>query len=230
VQLVYQGDFGLWHFFEHAFVQEDEGWVLRRPLTQSLPVLSLLSRDPSDNPCASELLGSVEGLLDDDPVNQRLNVGWRCFAGTDVTEGPTLVNGLNGWVPEGPYGPALATLLERELNMHYPRYGLYPSTIAARADFVGTCNGCHYLKGSPFSTPGTLLHVNPQRTEACGSAGGDEQRTCYARSPLLKLDFLPRWASLLQSFWERPGAFPPLAEGASSLNAIDGTQLVQQNP
>lgn len=230
VQLLYQGEKGLWHFFEHALVSAEEGWVLRRPLTQSLPVFSLLSQDPNESPCVSQLLGSIAGLLDDDPATQRLNVAWSCFAGTDVTEGPTLLNGIHGLVPEGTYGSALATLLERELNMRYPSYGLYPANIAARADFVGTCNGCHYLKGSPFSNPGTLAHVNHQRNEPCGTAGGDEQRSCYARSPLLKLSFLPRWAAVLQNFWEHPGSFPPLPDGETSTNAVDGTQLVEQNP
>lgn len=230
LQLLYLGDKGIWHFFEHALLSAEEGWVLRRPLTQTLPVFSLLSQDPGSNPCASQLLGSIAGLLADDPVHQRLNVAPSCFAGTDVTEGPTLLNGLYGWVEGGTYGPDLARLLERELNMRYPSYGLYPSDIAARADFAGTCNGCHYLKGSPFANPGTIAHVNSQRNEPCGSAGGDEQRSCYARSPLLKLSFLPRWTALLQNFWDHPGAFPPLPEGTSSTTAIDGTQLAQQNP
>lgn len=230
LQLLYLGDKGIWHFFEHALVSGKEGWVLRRPLTQSVPVMSLLSQDPSANPCAAELLGTVSTLLDDDPVNQRLNVAPSCFAGTDVTEGPTLLNGLRDLVPDGTYGPALEKLLERELNMHYPSYDFYPSEIAARVDFVGTCNGCHYPKGSPFSNRGTIAHVNPQRTEPCGSSAGDEERSCYARSPLLKFSFLPRWTSILQNFWDHPGAFPPLPGGAASTRAVDGTVLVQQNP
>ncbi|RYZ02013.1 MAG: hypothetical protein EOO73_33365 [Myxococcales bacterium] len=230
LQLLYLGDKGIWHFFEHALVSADEGWVLRRPLTQSLPILALVSQEPSGNPCASQLLASLPGLLDDDPVNQRMNVAPSCFAGTDVTEGPTLLSGLYGWVPEGTYGPTLEKLLERELNMRYPSYGLYPSDVAARADFAGTCNGCHYPKGSPFANPGTIAHVNPQRTEPCGRSGGDEERSCYARSPLLKLSFLPRWTALLQNFWDHPGEFPALPGGATSTLGVDGTQLVQQNP
>ncbi len=230
LQLLYLGAYDVWHFFEHALVSEEEGWVLRRPLTQSLPVFSLLSTDPQSNPCATQLSGSIAGLLDDDPVNQRMNVGPGCFAGTNDTWDPTLRDGLQGLVPGGGYGPALSQEIELTLSMRYPQYGYVAADVATRADFAGTCSGCHQLKGSPYATPGTIAHVNQLRTEPCGSAGGDDQRRCYARSPLLKTSFLPRWTALLQDVWDRPGAFPALPDGAASTTAIDGTALVQQSP
>jgi hypothetical protein len=230
LQLWYLGDVGLWAFFEHALVSKEEGWVIRRPLSQSLPVLSLLARDPSTNPCAQSLLDAIPGLLDEDPTKQRMNVPPTCFAGVSSIEDPTLAAGLHGLVNETAYGPALAKKVEETLSLKYPEHGLFPEDIARRADFAGTCVGCHDLKDSPFTASGTLAHVNHRRTEPCGAEGSDETRSCYALSPLLKFQFLPRWTDLLQTFWERPGAFPPLPNGVRSTTAVDGTVLVQQNP
>lgn len=202
LQLLYQGDRGLWHFFEHALRPTPDDWVLRRPLSQSLPVFELVSRAPESNPCVTELLGALGGLLDDDPAALRMNVSSHCFAGSEATEGATLLDGVRGIVPGGSSGSALFTLIERELSLRYPRYGFHPYDIAARADFAGTCSGCHYLKNTPLSNPGTVAHVNHDRTEPCAAQGRDAERSCYATSPILKLSFLPRWTAILQSFWE----------------------------
>jgi hypothetical protein len=230
LQLWYLGDLGFLGFFEHALVAEDEGWVVRRPVSQSLPVLSLLAQDPSSNPCAQSLLDAIPGLLDEDPTEQRMNVAPTCFAGMSSNTDPTLAVGLRGQVTGAAFGPALAKRIEATLSLKYPDYGISPNDIARRADFAGSCIGCHDLKDSPFSASGSPAHVNYRQTEPCGDEGGDETRACYARSPLLKFEFLPRWTELLQSFWDRPGAFPPSQDAERSTTAVDGTVLVQQSP
>jgi hypothetical protein len=229
LQLLYLGDEGHYFFYEHALVSAAEGWVRRRPLSQGLPVSSLLSQDPTLNPCAQSLLSAIPGLLDDDLTKLRVNVAPSCFVGAASEQDPTLTAGLRGWVSSGAHGPTLATLIDQTLSLSYPERGLSYNDIGVRADFAGTCVGCHHLKDSPLANPGSMEHVNAGRTEPCGS-GVDASRSCYARSPLLKYEFLPRWRDVLQNFWENPGAFGPLPNGAASTTAIDGAPLVQQNP
>jgi len=225
VQLLYQGAVGLWHFFEHALVSGKEGLVLRRPLTQSLPVSALLEEHPKREQCINELISSIPGLLNDDVNLMRLDVDPACFAATDVSRAPTLVDGLTATA-----GNELRLRLDDHLKHDYPESGMQGLTLAKRVGFAGTCSGCHILGDSPWTNDGIVAQVNCDLMQACAPSGPDATRRCYSRSPLLSAILIPHWASVLDDFLLRPGAYGPLPGGVASTTAIDGAPLPRQNP
>jgi hypothetical protein len=226
LQLLYFGDLGDWHFFEHALVPAQEGFVLRRPLTQSLPVAALLNEHPKREQCIDELLSSVPGLLNEDVNLLRLDIDPACFAATNSVMETTLAAGM---ISE-PLGPDLRARLDAHMKQSYPDSGLHGEHLARRAEFAGTCSGCHNLVNSPWVNPSSISQVSRDLMQACAASGPDVSRRCYARSPLLNAIFVPHWANVLNDFLQHPGAYGPLPAGEHSRTAIDGAQLVRQNP
>jgi hypothetical protein len=228
MQLLYLGDYGDWHFFEHALVSSAEGFVLRRPLTQTLPVAALLNDDPKHDQCVNELLNTAPGLLSEDINLWRIDIDPTCFDATNSSLDTTLVDGLT----QNNMPPASDVLAQMDDHMqhYYPDLGLTGRDIAVRAGFVGTCAGCHYLPDSPLQNPGTVSQVSRDRMQACASTGPDATRRCFAHSSALDEIFVPHWTSVLDGFYQNPGSFGPLANGAASTTAIDGALLSRQNP
>jgi hypothetical protein len=132
LQLLYFGDLGDWHFFEHALVPAQEGFVLRRPLTQSLPVAALLNEHPKREQCIDELLSSVPGLLNEDVNLLRLDIDPACFAATNSVMETTLAAGMIS-EPLGPTRRAHEAVLPRQrLARRTPR-----SARRVRRDLLG---------------------------------------------------------------------------------------------
>ena len=152
MQVLYLGDRGDWFFFQHALVSSAEGYVVRTALTQTLPVAALLNDHRKRQFCINELLASVPGLLDEDVNLLRLNISADCFDASNSSLDMTLVDGL--W--NAPLGGDLVARLDDHMQHYYPDLGLQGRDIAVRAEFTGTCTGCHYMTDSPFSNPGTF--------------------------------------------------------------------------
>ena len=226
LQLLYLGDKGDWHFFEDALVSSKEGFVLRRPLTQTLPVAALLDDHPKREQCVNELLSSIPGLLNEDVNLLRLDIDPACFDATNTTLDTTLADGL--W--SAPLGSDLQARLDDHMGHYYPNLGLAGRDIALRAEFAGTCSGCHNMPESIWSNPSSVSHVSRNRLQACAASGPDATRRCYARSPLLDTIFIPHWLRVLEDYYQRLGNYGPLPNGAASTVAIDGAPLSRQNP
>lgn len=226
LQLLYLGDKGDWHFFEHALVSSKEGFVLRRPLTQTLPVAALLDDHPKHEQCVSELLSSISGLLNEDANLLRLDIDPACFDASNSTLDTTLVDGLHST----PLGSDLQAQLDDHMNHYYPSLGLAGRDMALRAEFAGTCSGCHNMPDSIWSNPSSVSHVSRNRMQACAASGPDATRRCYARSPLLDTIFIPHWLGVLDDFQQHRGDYGPLPNGVASTTAIDGAPLSRQNP
>jgi len=221
LQLLYLGDRGEWHFFEHALLSEKEHLVERLPLTQSIAVSALLEEHPKREQCIKGLLSSIPSLLSEDPNLMRLGVGSECFAATNSTTETTLSAG----VLTAPLGPDLRERLDEYLADNYPELGLTGLAIAHRATFAGTCAGCHVVGDSPWSNAHNVSHVSRDFMQACASSGPDATRRCYARSTVLNTLFIPHWTSVLDEFLRHPGTYGPLPGGESSVTAIDGAPL-----
>lgn len=221
LQLLYLGDFGIWHFFEHQLLSASEGYVARHPLTQTLPVAALLDDHPKRDACVNALLASIPGLLSEDVNLLRMTIDPTCFDATNESTATTLVDGLTS----APLGPDLVNQLDDRMQSYYPELGLHGRDVAVRAQFGGTCTGCHYMTDSPWSNPSSVSQVSRDRMQACASAGPDASRRCYARSPLLDTVFVPHWTQVLDDFYQHPGSYGPLPNGAKSSTAIDGALL-----
>ena len=228
LQLLYLGNYGEWHFFEDALVSGKEGFVLRRPLTQTLPVNALLNDDPKHDQCASELISSIPGLLNEDVNLLRLNIDPACFDATNTSFDTTLVTGLS--YSTAPRALALLSQLNDQMQHYYPDLGLQGRDIAVRAGFAGTCTGCHYLTDSPWANPGSVSQVSRERMQLCATDGPDATRRCYARSPLLSSIFVPHWTGVLNDYNQHRGEYGPLPNGAASTIAIDGALLSRLSP
>jgi hypothetical protein len=228
MQLLYLGDYGDWHFFEDALVSSSEGYVLRRPLTQTLPVNALLNDDPKHDQCVSELINSIPGLLHEDVNLLRIDIDPACFDATNTTLDTTLVNGLT--YSNVPPATDVLAQLDDQMQHDYPDLGLQGRDIAIRAGFAGTCSGCHYLTDSPWSNPSSVSQVSRDSMQLCATDGADATRRCYARSPLLSSIFIPHWTSVLNDFYQNPGGYGPLPNGAASTTAIDGASLSRLSP
>jgi hypothetical protein len=223
LQWLFFGNYGTWYFFEHAFMPGAAGGVVRRPLTQSLPVAALLEGHEKRDQCVSELLASTETLLSEDMNQLVMNLDPDCFAGTSRSSDPHFSD-----PPTAPLAQDLRDQLDDRVSSQHWDLGLGGWDVAVRADFAGTCVGCHALPSSPLTAPGSLSHVNEQRWQTCGTSGGDDTRRCFARSPLLDSVFLPHWVSVLSDFWNHPGAFPPVGS-APSTRTIGGAAIARGN-
>lgn len=223
MQLLYLGDVGEWHFFEHALATGATGLVERRPLTQTLPVAALVNEHPRRDQCVNELLASVPGLVNEDVNLLRLNVAPACFAATNSSDDATLAVALR----TAPLGPDLRERLDAHMKLYFPELGMLGEEVAKRARFAGTCAGCHDLGDSPWSNPSSFSHVSRDLMQFCANSGPDSTRRCYARSPLLNTVFVPHWTDVLDRFLQQPGAYGPLPNGAQSNSAIDGAPLAR---
>jgi hypothetical protein len=226
LQLLYLGFWGDWHFFEHALVSSKEGLVLRRPLTQTLPVHELLDQHAKREQCIDGLISSIPTLLNENVNLLRLNIDPVCFAATNSTEEPTLAAGL----VSTPLGPELRSRLDDYMRHSFPDSGLLGIDIARRAGFAGTCSGCHALEESPLWNANGVSHVSYDPMQSCATSGPDSTRSCYARSPLLNTIFIPHWTRVLNDFLRRVGAYGPIPGGAPSSSAIDGAPLARRLP
>jgi len=221
VQLLYLGKDGQWHFFEDALVLGKQGFIERFPLTQSLAVAALLNEHPKRELCIRELLASIPSLVNEDRNLMRLDVNPACFAATSSTGDVTLTDGLSS----APLGPQLRTRFDAHLKQYYPSLVMSGAELSERAQFAGTCAGCHVLGDSALANPSSYSHVDSNLMQACASTGPDLTRRCYARSPLLKTIFIPHWTNVLEDFLQHPGAYGPLPSGMPSTRAIDGAAL-----
>jgi hypothetical protein len=226
LQLMYLGFWGDWHFFEHALVSSKEGLVLRRPLTQTLPVRALLEQHAKREQCIDGLLSSIPALLNDNSNLLRLNIDPVCFAATNETEEYTLAAGL----VSATLGPELRSRLDDYMRHSFPDSGLLGPDIARRAGFAGTCAGCHALEDSPLWNANGVSHVSYNPMQFCATSGPDSTHRCYARSPLLNTIFIPHWTRVLNDFLQRSGAYGPLPGGVPSSSAIDGAPLARRLP
>jgi hypothetical protein len=217
------GEFGQFHYFEHALVSEKEGFVLRLPLKQTLPLASLIDEHPKRAHCVDELIASIPGLLHEDANLMRLDIDPTCFAATDLFPAPSFAD-LLATEP----GAALRARLDDHLQ-EYPGTSMPALELAQRAGFAGTCTGCHVVGGSPWSNERAVSQVNRERMQACAGTGPDATRRCYARSPILDTIFLPHWTNVLSNFLQHPDTFGSLPGGGPSTTAIDGAPLPRRH-
>lgn len=135
--------------------------------------------------CRANFLDALGGLLSDNPAEMAFIVDAPCL---DAESPNNFSQSYPTHLSQG--SGAFRSALEARLL----GTGLTPEDIASRAQFAGSCIGCHSeangaLLGNgvsaPFSTG--FVHVSEQFTEDCGDG-----TSCFGASSALKDVFLPR--------------------------------------
>jgi hypothetical protein len=240
VRAVAQGGspFPLWDFRE--FRLNVGGGVVAMPVAQS-PAIAAFASDthPKSAQCHAELLSSLGTLI---PANfnfMGVDLPPACFDGASGNFGTK----LEDIITVGGQ-PAYAAALEARANQIFPGVGLTAVQLMARAQFSGTCIGCHHRPPDsipsrdlgqgltlPFVTPGpgealddvSFTQVNNLRQEPCATEGADAAQTCFKLSPVLGGIFLPHRKTVLESYFRSPvGTFRPPAPGTKSAKTIGG--------
>lgn len=141
---------------------------------------------PAGAQCRQSFLDAVGGLLSNDPAEMAFVIDGPCNDAESPNDGLTQNYPFHLGQGSGAFRAALAARLVGT--------GLAPEDIAARAQFAGSCMGCHEEANglslgagvvAPFSNG--FVQVDEQFTEDCGDG-----TQCFAASPALKQVFLPR--------------------------------------
>jgi hypothetical protein len=144
------------------------------------------SQLPAAAGCRQSFKTALQSLLSDDPAEMAFPVDDSCYDSESPNDFFTenypqhLANG------NGTFRSELAGVLAGT--------GLTPEDIAARAQFAGSCIGCHEEANGLSLGRGVIgpnsngfVHIDEEFTENCGDG-----TQCFTASPALKQVFLPR--------------------------------------
>jgi hypothetical protein len=167
----------------------------------------------------------VDGLLSDDPAEMAVIVDRACLDAESPNDFFTQNYPFHLDNGSGTFRSDLAQRLAGT--------GLTPDDIAARAQFAGSCIGCHQEGTGLFLGRGVFapfsngfVHVDEFFSEDCGD--GTE---CFGASQALTNVFLPRRMRAMTDLLDRPvtcgaadGGVPPLpdADGGAGSPVADG--------
>lgn len=228
---VFGGNRPLWAFRELRL--NAGGSATAMPVAQSLPVAMFKDPHPVNGPhpkaalCQSQLLESLGTLLSPNINAMTVDLAPECFNGESTNSDARFESSITS-----PAQKAFADALVARARTLAPQASLTATQIAARAQFAGTCIGCHQRNdetasrdlGQGLTLPVVTLEpedsldevdftmINDLRTEPCASAGPDSARTCFKMSPVLSQIFLPHRKTVLDAFLASPpGSFQPPA-------------------
>ena len=153
--------------------------------------------------CRSAFLEGLAGLLTDNTAAMSFDVPSECLDAESVND---FSQDYRAHLRNGNRG-GYRTALARRIQQLRPGSTLTPEQMANRAQFAGSCIGCHQEAvgrdlGNGVRAPFSLdfVHVSEFGSEDCGDG-----TTCFEASPALKNDFLPHRKSVLENFLDSPG-------------------------
>jgi hypothetical protein len=220
---VFGGNRALWSFREFRLLAG--GGAIVMPVAQSLPVVMFKDPDPVNGPhpkaalCQNELLGGLATLLRADFNALGIDLAPDCFNSESTNDDPRFENNITLSSQS-----AFAGALVARAQALAPQAALTATQIAARAEFAGTCIGCHQrpdatasrdlgqgltlpvvtLQGDDERDVVDFTQINNRRTEPCAAAGPDAARTCFKLSPVLGGIFLPHRKEVIESYLAAP--------------------------
>ncbi|MCA9705384.1 MAG: hypothetical protein KDK70_06025 [Myxococcales bacterium] len=217
---------GPWTLREYKLVPQDVGSATRlRP--EPVPVAASmhdtlwndLAAHPAGSTCRDAILDALPGLLVDDVAT----MGWVIPPACRSSESVEFQDFYEEQLLQGT--GSFAAALQARIQALDPGSPLTPGDVARRAQFAGSCIGCHEHStdvplGGGLVAPASLgfVHVEEQVLEPC-----DGGASCFAVSPALAQDFLPRrMEALLQV---REAACEQGCEAASSSGPAPGARL-----
>lgn len=197
---------GPWTLREYELVPLDVGGqtlVQPQPVPVSGSPHDLLWNDLLFNPvgtqCRDAMLDALPGLLGDDVAT----LGWTIPEACRSSESVEFQDFYEDHLLSG--SGSFVTEIEAEIAAVAPGSGLDAADVARRAQFGGSCIGCHEhsagvsLGGGLVAPPSLgFVHVSEELTEPCGD--GSE---CFAISPALGEAFLPQRMSALHQVLEQ---------------------------
>ena len=195
---VFGGNRALWNFREFRLLAG--GGAVAMPDAQSLPVDMFKDPVPDRGPhpkaalCQRELLDGLSTLLRSDVNALGIDLAPDCFAGESTNSDPRFEDNIGL-----PSQAAFANALEARAQALAPQANLTATQIAARAEFAGTCIGCHQrfdetasrdlgqgltlpvvvLQGNDERDSVDFTQINNLRTEPCAASGPDAAQTCF---------------------------------------------------
>ena len=148
---------------------------------------------PVGDSCRQSFIAAVDGLLSDDPAEMAFPVNEACYDAESPNDGTTQNYPFHLGGGTGTFRSQLVTRLAGT--------GLTPEDIATRAQFAGSCIGCHEEANGASLGHGVIapssngfVQVDEEFTEDCGDGS-----RCFTASPALKQVFLPRRLRSLQA-------------------------------
>jgi hypothetical protein len=166
--------------------------------------MSGLSQGPS---CRENFLQAVDGLLSDDPAQMSFIVDSACKDAESRNDGSQN------------YNQQLSAGLRSRLAARLIGTGLSTTDIANRAQFAGSCIGCHeeavglslgHGVVAPFSNGFVQVQEFP-----VPCSNGDLQGQCFQASPALRTVFLPSRLQALSTVLGQPLIPNPCDDGGS---------------
>lgn len=243
---VFGGNSALWTFRE--FRLDAGGTATAMPVAQSLPVVMFKAPHPVNGPhpkaalCRNQLLDRLDTLLRPDVNALALDLAPECFNGESTSSDDRFEESITN-----PSQQAFADALVTRARALAPQATLTATQLAARAQFAGTCVGCHQrfdntasrdlgqglqlpvvtLQGDEERDAVDFTMINNLRTEPCASSGPDAAQTCFKMSPVLGEIFLPHRKTVLEGFLAAPpGAFPaPTTPSTLTIGGAPRTRL-----
>jgi len=239
--LAFGGNINLWDFRE--FRLRVGGGVDIVPVAQSLTT-TMFSIDSSgiENPkaagCRDNLLAGLATLIPANPNFMGVDISSDCFDGESTNFQARFEDAI-----QDPSRATFASALVARAQQIFAGANLTATQIAARAEFSGTCIGCHFRPDTTASRDlgqGLTLpvvptsdadpvdnvaftQVNNLRQEPCATSGPDAGQQCFKLSPVLSGIFLPARVGVLENYLHTPlGTFHPNPGGARSALNIGG--------
>jgi hypothetical protein len=239
--LAFGGNSNLWLFREFRLLAG--GGVGVVPVAQSLTT-KMFSDDfefgehPKAAGCRNDLLAGLATLIPANPNFMGVDISPDCFDGESQNFFARFEDAI-----QRPERAAFASQLVARAQQIFPGANLTATQIAARAEFSGTCIGCHFTPNATASrdlgqgitlpivpTPPedpvdnvAFTQVNNLRLEPCAPSGPDAAQQCFKLSPVLSGIFLPARVGVLENYLRTPlGTFRPNPGGARSTLNIGG--------
>jgi hypothetical protein len=179
---------------------------------------------PQGDGCRKSFIAAVDNLLSDDPAEMAFPVDATC----DDAESPNDFMTQNYPLHLGNGSGTFRNLLQNRLA----GTGLTPEDIANRAQFAGSCMGCHeeangVSLGHGVTAPSSnsFVHVDEQITENCGDG-----TTCFTASPALQKVFLPRRMKSLKSLLDGPACGGGVTPDGGVLTSEAGAPVLPPPP
>ena len=185
---------GPWTLREYKLVSHGEG-AGARVRVQPVPVAASphdtlwndLAGDPQGPPCRQAMLDALPGLLVDDVAT----MGWVIPEACRSSESVEFQDFYEDHLVSGT--GSFSAAIDAQIQALDPGSPLGAADVARRAQFAGSCIGCHehtneISLGGGLTAPSSLgfVHVDEQILEPC-----DDGASCFAISPALSEHFLP---------------------------------------
>jgi hypothetical protein len=170
---------------------------------------------PQGEACRTNFLSAMQGLLTNDPSTMAFVVDQACKDAESRNDSSQA------------YASRLSSGFRQTLADNLVGTGLSPEHIANRAQFAGSCMGCHMesssanLGGGLFAPPNSdFPHIQDNQSSDCGQRNPGS--SCFPTSVALKTVFLPSRLTAVSGLLGVPVISDPCENGGSGGGGVGG--------